>query len=79
MPTPEEIQEEKRKLRQLRLIVDFTVQLLYQADISVPEMLELVEATKKTVLYLFPGKEFQFELIYRPRFNRIIRERLLSN
>jgi uncharacterized membrane protein len=79
MPTSEEIQDEKRRLRQLRLIVDFTVQLLYQAELSVPEMLELVEATKKTVLHLFPDKEFQFELIYRPRFNRIIRERLLSN
>ncbi len=79
MATAEEIQEEKRRLRQLRLIVDFTAQLLYQADISVPEMLELVEATKRTVLHLFPGKEFQFELIYRPRFNRIIRERLQSN
>ncbi len=79
MATQKEIEEEKRRLRQLRLIVDFTAQMLYQADISIPEMLELVEATKKTVLHLFPGKEFQFELIYRPRFNRIIQERLSSN
>jgi len=77
--TSKEIQEERKKIRRLRLIVDLTLQLLYQEDMTVPEMLELVEATKKQVLTLFPGKEFQFELIYRPRFNRVIQERLQSN
>ncbi|GBD94663.1 hypothetical protein BMS3Abin05_02274 [bacterium BMS3Abin05] len=79
MSTREEIQEERKKMRHLRWIVDLTVQLLYQEDVSVPEMLKLVEATKRHVLTLFPDKEFQFELIYRPRFNRIIQERLQSN
>ena len=79
MATLKEIQEERKKLRYLRLIVDLTLQLLYQEDLTVSEMLELVEATKKQVLTLFPGKEFQFELIYRPRFNRVIQERLQSN
>jgi len=77
--TAKEIQEERKKLRRLRLIVDLTLQLLYQEDMTVSEMIELVEATKKQVLALFPGKEFQFELIYRPRFNRVIQERLQSN
>ena len=79
MDSSDEIQEEKKKMRRLRLIVDLTLQLLYQEEMSVHEMIQLVEATKKQVLALFPEKEFQFELIYRPRFNRVIQERLQSN
>ena len=79
MPTPEEIREENRKIRRMRLLVDFTCSLLAQADLSYLEMLNLVEATRRTILEMFPGKEQAFELIYRPRFNRIIEERLRSN
>ncbi len=76
---PEEIQEENRRIRRLRLLVDLTCSLLAQADLSYVEMLNLVESTRKTVLEMFPGKEQAFELIYRPRFNRIIQERMKSN
>jgi len=79
MPTPEEIEEERQKLRYLRVIVDLTTQLLYQANMSAAEMLELVEATKRQILRLFPDKEETYNLIYKPRFERIIRERLKSN
>ncbi|HHM24221.1 MAG TPA: hypothetical protein ENJ23_04190 [Bacteroidetes bacterium] len=79
MPTPEEIREENRKIRRMRLLVDFTCSMLAQADLSYLEMLNLVEATRRTILEMFPGKEQAFELIYRPRFNRIIEERLRSN
>jgi hypothetical protein len=30
---------------------------------------------KRAACGLFPGKEETFELIYRPRFNRVIQER----
>jgi len=79
MATQKEIQEENRKLRQVRLLVDLTCSMLIQADITLPEMLNLVSSTKKKILELFPDKESTFNLIYKPRFNRIIRERLNSN
>ncbi|HYA90515.1 MAG TPA: hypothetical protein VEK32_03345 [Thermodesulfobacteriota bacterium] len=39
------------------------------------EAQELVENVKRAACGLFPGKEETFELIYRPRFLRAIRER----
>ena len=79
MATHKEIHEENRKLRQVRLLVDITSSMLIQADITLPEMLNLVSSTKKRILELFPDKESTFNLIYKPRFDRIIRERLNSN
>jgi hypothetical protein len=79
MPSKEEIREENRKIRRMRLLVDLTCSLLAQADLSSVEMTNLVNATKQKVLELFPGKETTFDLIYKPRFTRIIRERLRSN
>ncbi|RKY76025.1 hypothetical protein DRQ00_09445, partial [candidate division KSB1 bacterium] len=79
MATQKEIEQEEQKLRRLRFLVDFTTHLLYQEDMSMLEMLELVEATKQRILELFPDKEETYNLIYKPRFERIIRERLGSN
>lgn len=79
MATPEEIAEEQKKMRRLRTIVDLTAAVLYQRNLSTVEALELVAATKRSVLSLFPDKEETFDLIYKPRFERIINERLKSN
>ncbi|MFQ5824204.1 MAG: hypothetical protein ACE5JB_09135 [bacterium] len=79
MAAPEEIAEEQKKIRQLRTIVDLTAVVLYQGNLTPLEALELVEATKKSVLSLFPDKEETFDLIYKPRFERIIKDRLKSN
>ena len=66
-------------MRRLRTIVDLTTAILYQGNLTAAEALELVAATKKSVLELFPDKGDTFDLIYKPRFERIIKERLKSN
>jgi hypothetical protein len=73
-PTKEEIQEENRKIRRLRLLIDFTISLLYQSNLTLPEALKLTKDTKKAVLRLFPDKEHVYDLIYKPRFERILTE-----
>jgi hypothetical protein len=70
-----EIKEENRKIRYLRFLVDFSVLSIQQGDLSVEEALKLVEDVKRAACNLFPGKEETFELIYRPRFTRVIQER----
>ncbi len=70
-----EIREESRKVRFLRYLVDFTILSIQQNDLSLEEALKMVEEVKRAALGFFPGKEGTFELIYRPRFNRVIRER----
>jgi hypothetical protein len=73
-PSKEEIQEENRKIRRLRLLIDFTISLLYQSSFTLPEALKLIENTKAIALSLFPGKEHVYDLIYKPRFERILTE-----
>ena len=71
----EGIKEENRKIRYLRYLVDFSILSIQQGDLSREEALKLVEDVKRAACNLFPGKEETFELIYRPRFNRVIQER----
>jgi hypothetical protein len=70
-----EIREENRKIRFLRYLVDFSLLSIQQDDLSLEEALKVVEDVKRAACNLFPGKEETFELIYRPRFNRVIQER----
>ncbi|HUP20397.1 MAG TPA: hypothetical protein VM778_10645 [Gemmatimonadota bacterium] len=73
MSFDEALKEENRRLRRLRLIVDLTLSRLYQdPDMSLLEALQLVERCRDAALSMFPDKEVAFELIYRPRFDRVI-------
>ena len=70
-----EIREENRKVRFLRYLVDFSLLSIQQEDFTLEEVLQVVEDVKRAACNLFPGKEETFELIYRPRFDRVIQER----
>ena len=70
-----EVREENRKIRYLRFLVDFSILSIQQDDLFLQEAQEIVENVKRAACNLFPGKEETFELIYRPRFNRVIQER----
>jgi hypothetical protein len=67
-----EILEENKKIRRLRLMADLTCALLARGDLNREDSWKLVEGVKHWALTLFPGKEEAFEIIYRPRFRRII-------
>ncbi len=69
------LRQEEKNMRRLRLIVDLTEASLMQSSLTLQECLDLVEGTKRAALTLFPGKEFVFDLVYTPRFRRIIDER----
>lgn len=69
------IREEEKRMRRLRLIVNLTEAVLMQSDLSLQEALQLMESTKKAALGLFPDKEFVYDLVYTPRFRRILNER----
>lgn len=74
MATPEEIGEEEERMRLLKTVVDLTAAVLAQGQLSRDEALDLVKATKKKVLQLFPDKEAVYDLIYKPRFERLLRD-----
>jgi len=69
------VREENRKIRFLRFLVDLSLMSIQQNDFSIEEALKVVEDVKHAACNFFPGKEEAFELIYRPRFQRVIQEK----
>jgi hypothetical protein len=78
MPTTEELKEEETRLRQLRFAVGLAMSTISQTRVSLEEASQLVAATRRLALRLFPGKEFAFDLIYLPRLRRLLVERFGS-
>lgn len=75
MATEAEILEENRKVRRLQLVVDLVINVLRQGELPVEEAAELVTATRQFALNLFPDKAGTYDLIYTPRFRRLLREK----
>jgi hypothetical protein len=73
-PTPEQIREEQRRIRYLRTLVDLTANVIMQTQLSRAEAKHLVEAARRRILQLFPGREQTYNIIYRRRFERLIAE-----
>ncbi len=71
------LKNEEKKIRRLCFLVDLTEAVLTQSDLSLQESLDLMENTKKAALGFFPDKESVYDLVYAPRFNRIIHERFM--
>ena len=74
-PDKEALLAEELKLKRLRRLMDFTVALLSQADLSLDDARNLVAAAREKALALFPDKGETFDLIYGSRFRRILVER----
>jgi hypothetical protein len=74
----EALLEEEKRLRMLRFVVDLNIAvLMQQAELTLRESFDILKNTRQAARNLFPGKDDVFELIYTPRFLRIIRERFL--
>lgn len=71
----EAVQKENRKIRRLRTIVDLASSLLRQTDMPLQDAVRLVQAVRTQALLLFPGKEQAYDILYAPRFARILREK----
>ena len=78
MQSLDSIADENKKMRRLRVIVDLTAGVLAQEKLTVDEALDLINATKRTVLRLFPDKEETYDIIYSRRFARILKERFAA-
>jgi hypothetical protein len=75
MPTPEELEDEDRQVRQLRIAVHLALSVIAQTNVSLAQAREIVSATRTMALRMFPGKELAFDLIYLPRFRRLMADR----
>jgi hypothetical protein len=71
-PTQEEIDEESRRIRRLRILVRLTMESIADGDLSAEEAAGMIAATRRAALEMFPGKEQAYDLIYRPQFQRLM-------
>jgi len=71
-PTQEQIDEESRQIRRLRILVRLTIETIAGGDLSLEEAAGMIAATRRVALQMFPGKEDAFDLIYKPQFQRVM-------
>ena len=78
-PSPEEMQErqeEQKLLRRLQMMMNLVMQTIAQdGSLSIDDASQMIADSRKAALAMFPGKELAYDLIWRPRFQRLMRER----
>ena len=76
MGNEDAVRTEERRVRRLRLLVDVTAQVLAEDEkLTLCEALRLVDAARTAAQRLFPEGDDTFQLVVRPRLDRIIFER----
>ena len=72
----QEREEEAKKIRRLQLMMSMVTSVISQdPSLTVEEASELAAGAKRAALAMFPDKELAYDLLYKPRLQRIIRER----
>lgn len=71
-----EAAEELKRLRRLQLMMNLVMQVIAEdPKLTVEEASQMVADSRTAALAMFPGKELAYDLLYRPRFQRLMRER----
>lgn len=76
VPTVQETLEERRKIRRLQMMMDMVTSVIAQGEsLTYDDAAEMIADSKRAALAMFPDKELAYDLIYKPRFQRLMRER----
>jgi hypothetical protein len=73
-PSGSEIDEESRRLRRLRIVVNLSLSLIAEGDLPFTEAQQLAAAARRLAEELFPGKSHVYDLVYQPKFRCIMNE-----
>ena len=74
--TQAELDEEARKIRRLQMVMNMVMsEIAMSPDMPVEQASEMAANMREYALQLFPGKELAWDLIYRPRLQRLLNER----
>jgi hypothetical protein len=72
----EERAEEQKQIRRLQMMMNMVMQVIAQdGSLTIDEAAQMIADSRKAALAMFPGKELAYDLIWRPRFQRLMRER----
>jgi hypothetical protein len=68
--------DESRRIRRLQIMMNLVMQVIAQdSKLTVEEASQMVADSRLAALAMFPGKDLAYDLLYRPRFQRLMRER----
>ena len=71
-----EVQQEARKIRRLQIMISMVMSVISQdPNLTIEEASELAAGAKRAALAMFPDKEFTYDILYKPRLQRLMRER----
>jgi len=77
--TPEELEEQKL-IRRMQMMMNLVMQTVAQdGSLTIDEASQMIADAKVAAMNMFPGKELAYDLIWKPRFQRIMRERFRIN
>jgi hypothetical protein len=75
-PITTETHEEARLIRRLQLMMNLVLQTIAQDHtLTIDDASQMIADARTAALTMFPGKELAYDLIWRPRFQRLMRER----
>jgi len=68
--------QEARKIRRLQVMMGMVMSVISQdPSLTVEEASELAAGAKRAALAMFPDKELAYDLLYKPRLQRLMNER----
>jgi hypothetical protein len=68
--------DEARRIRRLQIMISMVASVISQdPGLTVEEASELAAGAKRAALAMFPDKELAYDLLYKPRLQRLMRER----
>ena len=68
--------DEARRIRRLQIMMSMVSSVISQdPSLTVEEASELAAGAKRAALAMFPDKELAYDLLYKPRLQRLMRER----
>jgi len=72
----EDIQDEAKKIRRLQVMISMVMSVISQdPNLTIEEASELTANARRAALAMFPGKELAFDILYKPRLQRLMTER----
>lgn len=74
--TAQQAAEEAKLLRRLQMMMNMVMGVIAQdASLTYDDAAAMVADARTAALSMFPGKELAYDLIWKPRFQRLMRER----
>jgi hypothetical protein len=74
--TPADTEVEARNIRRLQLMISMVMSVIGQdPNLTLEEASELAAGAKRAALAMFPDKEFAYDILYKPRLQRLMNER----